>query len=150
MLSKTDFFITIKRIYFRFISFMINKNMKIVLQTILFTVFLMANSCSSGSLTIKNNNSTLEYQLGSTFQIELEGDAKGENKWVLDSKIEPVVSLTNQSTQIKEGKTIYTFDFKVNTDGEKHVVLVYENENEQLDIFQVKIIAGSMGRILSN
>ena len=110
-------------------------------------LFLLTVSCS-GPLTENDNNTTVEYQLDSPFQIQLEGDADGTNKWVLNAEIEPVISLANKSTKIKDDKMIYTFDFKVNTDGEKDIVLVYENDRTPVKQFQVKVIAGTMGRIL--
>ena len=97
---------------------------------------------------MNDNNTTMELQLDSPFQIQLEGDAEGKNKWVLESPIEPVISLTNQSSAVENDKMIYTFNFKVNTDGEKDVVLVYQSEEQEPKIFQIKIIAGTMGRIL--
>jgi len=36
------------------------------------------------------------------------------------------------------------------TDGEKDVVLIYQNDGIKLKIFQVKVIAGTMGRILGD
>ena len=73
-----------------------------------------------------------------------------EKKWVLDSKIEPIISLIDQNTIFKDGKKLYNFNFKVNTDGKKNVVLVYQNEGIKLKVFQVKVIAGTMGRILGD
>ncbi|MDW5290790.1 hypothetical protein [Formosa sp. PL04] len=110
-------------------------------------LLITVSSCSSGPLTISDNNTKVEYQLDSPFQIQLEGDAEGKNKWVLGSEIEPVITLTDKSTSVKNDKMIYTFNFKVNTDGEKDVVLVYQNEDEP-EVFQIKVIAGTMGRIL--
>lgn len=130
------------------------------LKSISILCFLISlSSCSSGPLTEQDNNTTVEYQLDSPFQIQLEGDASGINKWVLVSKIEPTISLTNQSAQFNKDKDkkVYTFNFKVNTDGETNVVLVYVNDAKQLENdavplkeFQVKVIAGTMGRILSD
>ena len=114
-----------------------------------FILLLSIVSCSSGTLTQSDNNTTVEYQLDSPFQIQLEGDAEGKNKWVLNSKIEPVISLTKRSAKVKGDKMVYTFNFRVNTDGEKQVVLVYKGDSEQLKVYQVKIIAGTMGRILA-
>lgn len=122
------------------------KFLKLILVTCIITSLF---SCS-GPLTELNNNSTVEYQLDSPFQIQLEGDAEGINKWLLDSQIEPIITLIDQNTIFKDGKKLYNFNFKVNVDGEKNVVLVYQNEGKQLKMFQVKVIAGTMGRILGD
>ncbi|GGG50834.1 hypothetical protein [Bizionia arctica] len=111
-------------------------------------LLITISSCTSGPLTETDNNTTVEYQLDSPFQIQLEGDAQGKNKWVLQSEIEPVISLTDQNTKVENNKTIYTFNFKVNTDGEKNLVLSYQTEGLESKTFQVKVIAGTMGRIL--
>jgi hypothetical protein len=118
------------------------------LKLILITCIITSLFSCSGPLTESNNNQTVEYQLGSPFQIQLEGDAEGKNKWLLDSKIEPIITLIDQNTIFKDGKKLYNFNFKVNTDGEKEVVLIYQNDGIKLKVFQVKVIAGTMGRIL--
>ena len=123
--------------------------MKYLKHIVIICLTISFFSCS-GPLTERNNNSTVEYQLDSPFQIQLEGDAEGINKWVLDSQIEPIITLTDKSTNFKGGKLLYNFNFKVNVDGEKNVVLVYQNEGKQLKMFQVKVIAGTMGRILGD
>ena len=66
------------------------------------------------------------------------------------AKIEPIITLTDQNTIFKDGKKLYNFNFKVNTDGEKDVVLIYQNDGIKLKVFQVKVIAGTMGRILGD
>lgn len=124
--------------------------MKYLKQLASLCLLIIVSSCSSGPLTMSDNNTKVEYQLDSPFQIQLEGDAEGKNKWILESEIEPVITLTNKSSSVKNDKMIYTFNFKVNTDGEKDVVLVYQNEDEQPKVFQVKVIAGTMGRILED
>ena len=123
--------------------------MKYLKHIIIICLTISFFSCS-GPLTERNNNTTVEYQLDSPFQIQLEGDAEGKNKWVLESNIEPIITLTDKNTIFKGGKMLYNFNFKVNTDGEKNVVLVYQNEGKQLKVFQVNVIAGTMGRILGD
>jgi len=120
------------------------------LKLILVTCIIISLFSCSGPLTESNNHTTVEYQLDSPFQIQLEGDAEGKNKWLLDSKIEPIITLTDQNTIFKDGKKLYNFNFKVNTDGEKDVVLIYQNDGIKLKVFQVKVIAGTMGRILGD
>ena len=122
--------------------------MKYLKHLALFFLLITITNCSSGPLTMSDNNTKIELQLDSPFQIQLDGDAEGENKWILESDIEPVISLTNKSTDVKDGKMIYTFNFKVNTDGEKDIVLVSQNEDGEPEVFQIKVIAGTMGRIL--
>lgn len=122
------------------------KFLKLILVTCIITSLF---SCSD-PLTESNNNSTVELQLDSPFQIQLEGDAEGKNKWVLFSKTEPIITLIDQNTIFKDGKKLYNFNFKVNTDGEKKVVLIYQNEGAKLKVFQIKVIAGTMGRILGD
>jgi hypothetical protein len=123
--------------------------MKYLKHIIIICLTISFFSCS-GPLTESNNNSTVEYQLDSPFQIQLEGDAEGKNKWLLASKIEPIITLIDQSTIFKDGKKLYNFNFKVDTDGEKDVVLIYQNDGIKLKVFQVKVIAGTMGRILGD
>jgi len=56
------------------------KFLKLILVTCIITSLF---SCS-GHLTESNNHTTVEYQLDSSFQIQLEVDAEGKNKWLLD------------------------------------------------------------------
>ncbi|NPA36229.1 MAG: hypothetical protein GXO47_05215 [Chlorobi bacterium] len=123
-----------------------------VLIFLLVTAFIFlkcSTDFASGTLTEKDNNKTIELEMDSPFTVQLTGEHGSGNVWEVISDNTPVVVLEKTDTLQKKDKDIYTFTFKAKDEGEQFIEIVYGNDSEILKTFKLKIICGTMGRILS-
>lgn len=118
-----------------------------ILVVLISSVFV---ACSSGPLTEKDNNTTVEYALDTPFQIRLKGSASDGDSWKLVSDNKPSIVLNSTNTSEEANEAFQTFDFTVKGIGEETIRLVYPNEQEPQRQFEIKVICGTMGRILSD
>lgn len=121
-------------------------NLKII-ATLLITLMLV--SCS-GPITYKSNNKTIELSEDDPFQIVLEGDSNSEYQWELISKNTYVKLLKPVTISTETDKTSYTFDFKILSDGEQIIKLIYTDGEIIEDEFTVTIIVGTIGLITAD
>lgn len=122
------------------------KNKTILLSLILTILFL---GCSSGPLTEKDNNTSVEYALDTPFQIQLTSDHSSQNKWKLISNNMSSIIFEKVNMTTKGDKDVYTFNFLVKNMGNENIEIVYENDEELIKTFKLDVICGTMGRILS-
>jgi predicted secreted protein len=114
---------------------------------------LIINSCSSGAasgtLTEKDNGKTIELEMDSPFTIRLTGEHDSGLSWKLVSDNKPVIAFEKSETTIDGNKDIYIFTFKTENEGEQIIEIVYGNNSGIMKTFKLKVICGTMGRILS-
>ena len=123
-----------------------------VLISLLLTAFIFqgcSTGAASGTLTEKNNNKTIELEMDSPFTVKLTAEHGPGYKWKLVSDNKQSVVLEKEDVITEDGKDIYTFNFKVKDQGDEVVVIVYGNEDGVQKTFKLKVICGTMGRILS-
>ncbi len=119
------------------------------------TIFLISVVLSfiffgcAGPLTEKDNNKTVEYALDAPFQVQLKGEHSSQYSWKLISDNKPSVEFKNTEVTITDNEDIYTFNFLVKSMGEEKIILTYGNDDEQIKLYEVNVICGTMGRILS-
>lgn len=118
-----------------------------ILVVLLSSLFV---ACSSGPLTEKDNKTTVEYALDTPFQIRLKDGGSDGGSWKLVSDNEPSIVLNNSTDSAKANGAFQTFDFTVKGIGEETIRLVYPNEQDPQKQFEIKVICGTMGRILSD
>jgi len=122
---------------------------KTAFLTLLTISFLFAGCFSQPKpFTEDDNHTRVEFSLDTPFQIQLKGMHSSENSWRVISDNDAVV-LKNTNVTTQENEDIYTFDFFVKSAGEEKITIAYGNANEQSDLFEMIIICGTMGRILS-
>jgi len=116
-------------------------------------VGLSFQSCStgaaSGELTEKDNNKTIELEMDSPFTIRLTGEHGSGYRWKLVSDNKPAVILKNTDVSIQGNDDVYIFNFMVKNQGEEEVVIVFASDDVVVKTFKLKVICGTMGRILS-
>jgi predicted secreted protein len=128
------------------------KKSTIVLIFLLGVVFIFqgcSTGAASGTLTEKDNNKTIELEMDSPFTVKLTAEHGSGYKWKLVSDNKPSVVLEKEDVITEGGKDIYTFNFKVKDQGDEVVVIVYGSEEGVQKTFKLKVICGTMGRILS-
>ncbi len=57
--------------------------------------------------------------------------------------------LKNTDISAQGDNDVYTFNFMVKDQGEEEIVIVYGEDDEVVKTFKLKVICGTMGRILS-
>ncbi|HJN06815.1 MAG TPA: protease inhibitor I42 family protein [Bacteroidales bacterium] len=121
-----------------------------------FTVFI--TSCA-GPFTIEDSGSTVNLTNDDPFEIELEGNASTGYTWQVmpfDSTV--IKQVGEPEFNSKDGKIgsggMITFKFQTIGDGQTDLLLVYRRlweENEPpAKKFELKIVVGTMGRILED
>jgi len=122
---------------------------------LLFFVFIF-HSCMS-PLTEKDNGRTLELEMESPFEINLEAEPGmvwkviNYNESLIKAPQTEVTETTDDSGKpVKE----YSFSFNTHGAGESIVTLIYVEEDDSTEFpyktYEVKIICGTMGQIESN
>jgi len=124
---------------------------------ILVTLVIFMSSCA-GPFTDEDNGTTVNLSIDDPFEIELEGNASTGYSWQImpyDSTVikqvgEPEFK-SNAEGRVGSGGII-TFKFQTIGDGQTELLLVYRRKWEEhkppTKMFKMKIVVGTMGRIL--
>ena len=133
--------------------------MKTIFQlTVLLLYGVIVSSCV-GPFTIENSGSSVNLGNDDPFEIELSGNPSTGYTWQIvsfDSTVikqvgDPVYKASND----KIGSAgMYTFKFQTIADGQTNLLLVYKRKWEEHKVhdetFKIKIVVGTMGRILED
>jgi predicted secreted protein len=122
--------------------------MKKIIFLILIVLTLSFAGCS-GPLTEKDNNKTVEYALDTPFQVQLKGEHSSQYSWKLSSDNKPSVVFKSKEMKTTDNEDIYTFNFLVKSMGEEKIIFVYGDLDEQIKLYEINVVCGTMGRILS-
>lgn len=114
-----------------------------------FGIFFMLCSCS-GPYTFKDNGSIIELSEDDTFEVILDGEAKSPFFWRLDKTPSFVTVKTPVLKEIKDNMIEYSFSFTALAQGQEKILLVYSNGEEIKRIFELHVIIGTLGPILSD
>lgn len=121
--------------------------MKIKNTVICILTCYMLLGCA-GPYSEKDNGKTIELSEDDGFQINLMGEEQSDFTWQLVSKNEnikmeglPIMKVTGKNKK-------YTFNFATKGYGEDIVRLEYTNGKEIEKSYELKIIIGTMGRVL--
>ena len=130
---------------------------KTIKSIVLVASIIIITSCV-GPFTIDDSGTTVNLGIDDPFEIELDGNASTGYSWKVmpyDSTVikqigEPVFS-SNDDGRVGSGGTI-TFKFQTIAAGQTDLLLVYHRKWEEhkapAKMFKMKIVAGTMGRIL--
>ena len=132
-----------------------NKTFQVLLLAAVAVIFF---GCNASPLTYTDNGTTVEFAIGSQFEVQLQGNPTAGFRWktvgldrsVLEQIGDPVIK-TNSSDGTHEAT--YTFTFKTINAGNTLLRLIYYNKNNEdpspEDVFEIHVISGTMGRITS-
>lgn len=132
--------------------------MKISLRLLVLIAVVFFTSSCAGPFTDEDNGKTVNLSIDDPFEIELEGNASTGFTWQImpyDSTVikqvgEPEFK-SNDEGRIGSGGII-TFKFQTIADGQTELLLVYRRRWEEhkppTKMFKMKIVVGTMGRIL--
>jgi len=100
-----------------------------------------------------DNGHTVELDMDTPFEIELHGDSSAGFSWHVrefDSTIIKQIGQPKYSQPVNQtGTGLYTFDFHTVGYGKTYLILNYGRPSEPpVKTFRIKIISGTMGRIL--
>lgn len=132
--------------------------MKNILRSLVLIAIVISISSCAGPFTDKDNGTTVNLSIDDPFEIELKGNASTGFTW----KIMPYDSTVIKQVGEPEFKSedggrigsggLITFKFQTIADGQTDLMLVYKRnwEEQQLHAktFKIKIVVGTMGRIL--
>ncbi len=119
-------------------------------------VYLVVSAGCSSPYTIKDNGRTVELQMDSPFEVELEGNPSTGYSWQVAEVDTNVIKQIGEPIYESSGNLAgsggtYTFRFRTVDNGETPLVLVYgrpfEPAKAPVKTFRLKIISGTMGRI---
>ena len=122
--------------------------MKIIALSISVMLSLLFFGCS-GPLTEKDNKKIVEYALDTPFQVQLKAEHSSKYSWKVISDNKPSVTFENKNLTTTGDEDVYTFNFLVKSMGEEKIIIAYGDAEEQLKLFEVTVICGTMGRILA-
>lgn len=120
----------------------------------LFTIFF--TGCASDPVTEEQNGSTLEFSIGSEFEVRLKGYPEKGFIWrtvgvkddVIEQLGEPVIRSADETG---EPWGTYTFTFKTVNAGNTKLRMIYYNKRFEDPVpentFELQIISGTIGRI---
>lgn len=115
----------------------------------IFSLFFMLCSCA-GPYTYKDNGSIIELSEDDTFEVILDGEANSPYFWRLDKTPSFVTVQTPVLKEIKGNMIEYSFSFKTVAQGQEKILLVYSNGEEIKRTFELHVIIGTLGPILSD
>lgn len=119
-------------------------------RSVLFLVVIMIFFLGCGKpYTYKDNGKTIELSADDLFQIVLEGDNSPGFNWVLESRPDFIVLQKSEVVNDKGRVMDYVFSFKTISYGEDKIKLIYTNGSTVSKSFELKIIVGTMGRIMA-
>ncbi len=130
---------------------------KIYIPILILVVFLIA-SCA-GPYTMENSGSTVNLGNDDPFEIELNGNPSTGYEWQIVSYDSTVIKQVGKhdykTSDDRIGSAgLYTFKFQTIGDGQTNLLLVYKRKWEEPTVddktFEMKIVVGTMGRILED
>jgi len=126
------------------------------LSLIIVTIIIMT-SCS-GPYTINDNGTTVNLSIDDPFEIDLAGNASTGYIWqVLPFDSTVIKQVGTPSSKVNNddrvgSSSVKTYRFITVADGETNLKFVYRRRWEENEIptktFEMKIVVGTMGRIL--
>lgn len=128
----------------------------ILTSSLLFLSLLIITSCE-GPYTFENSGSTINLSTYDPFEIELEGNASTGYTWQIVSYDSTVIKQVGEKEyKANDDRTgsagTYTYKFQTIGDGQTTLVLVYKRKWEEHTLhdktFEMKVVVGTMGRIL--
>jgi len=133
------------------------KNIQKISLIIIIALFI--TSCSD-PFTSSDNGSTVNLSVDDPFEIELVTNASTGYKWQVEKFNETVIKQIGKPVYIiKEGSAIgasgkVTFKFQTVANGQSDLKLVYkrgfDDSESPAKIFEMKVVVGTMGRILED
>ncbi len=124
---------------------------------ILIVLLVMLSGCTSRPYTMKDNGHTDELDMDSPFEIELTGNSSAGYSWkVVEIDTDVIKQIGKPGYVPSDGRVgsggTYPFRFQTVDYGETELVLAYSRSFEPGEpppkTFRMKIISGTMGRIL--
>ena len=122
----------------------------------LVAIIIFVSSCA-GPFTIEDSGTTVNLGIDDPFEIELQGNASTGFAWQVmpyDSTIIKQVGereYTANDDRVGSAGT-YTYKFQTTAAGQTDLLLVYHRKWEEhkppVKMFKMKIVVGTMGRIL--
>ncbi len=140
------------------------KNMKLIIFlqkiSLITLIAFFTMSCTSEPYTSKDNGSTVNLSVDDPFEIQLVTNSSTGYKWQVAQLNNTVIKQIGKPVyEIKEGSAIgasglVTFKFQTVANGQADLRLEYvrgfeENETPS-KTFEIKIVVGTMGRILED
>lgn len=119
-------------------------------------VAIFITSCV-GPFTMEDNGSTVNLPIDDVFEIDLETSGSNGYVWKLMNYDTTVVKQVGEPVfESKDGSVgssgIKTYKFKTLADGKADLLIVYsrrwEEHKQPAKMFKMKIVVGTMGRIL--
>ncbi|NQU34929.1 MAG: protease inhibitor I42 family protein [Bacteroidetes bacterium] len=133
--------------------------MKTIFQlTVLLLSGVIVSSCV-GPFTIENSGSSVNLGNDDPFEIELSGNPSTGYTWQVVSFDSTVIKQVGDPVYKASSDRIgsagmYTFKFQTIADGQTNLLLVYKRKWEEHTLhdktFEMKIVVGTMGRILED
>ena len=124
---------------------------------ILIVLLFIFSGCTNKPFTMRDNGHTVELELDTPFEIELEGNSSTGNTWKVVEIDTNVIQQIGKPGFVPSGDLIgsggtYTYRFQTVGNGETELVLAYSRSFESGEppakTFRMKVICGTMGRIL--
>ena len=120
----------------------------------LFILLTILSGCTNKPFTMNDNGHIAELDMDTPFEVELEGNASTGYSWQIVEMDTNVIKQTGEPEYERPvdrtgaGGT-YTFSFRTVNYGESLLVMAYGRPGEDpVKTFRIKIISGTMGRIL--
>ncbi len=130
--------------------------MKALVNTMMaFLILLLITSCA-GPYTMDNSGSTINLGLDDPFEIQLVSNASTGYSWSVVSYDSTVIQQVGEKSYEADNDKVGSaglsiFNFKTVGEGETTLTLVYKRNWEEHALhdktFEMKIVAGTMGRI---
>ena len=131
--------------------------MKNILKTLVIVVLVIFITSCAGPFTIDDSGTTVNLGIDDPFEIELVGNASTGYSWQVmpydSTVIKQVGEPEFKSKDDRVGSSgLITFKFQTIADGQTDLILVYSRKWEEnkppAKTFSMKIVVGTMGRIL--
>lgn len=111
-------------------------------------IFIILSSCA-GPYTNKDNGSRIELSEDDTFEVVLDGDANSNYSWQLGESPSFVALQLPVVTKTINSKVESIFHFKAISQGEEKILLIYSDGEERKKSFELTVVVGTLGPILS-
>ncbi len=133
--------------------------MKNLFSSLILIVLIISGSSCAGPFTIDDSGTTVNLTNDDPFEIELKGNASTGFTWQVmpfDSTV--IKQVGEPEFKSEDGRIgsagLITFRFQTIGDGQTDLLLVYRRKWEEhkppAKMFKMKIVVGTMGRILEN
>jgi len=133
-----------------------NRKIEILIFVLLFSIFL--TSCTQ-PFTEEDNGRTINFGIDDPFEIELAGNPSTGYIWDVLSYDSTIIKQVGKAEfepfddKIGSGGK-YTFNFQTIAAGQTNLVLIYYRKFEEnvlpAKTFELKVLSGTMGRILED